>query len=182
MEKVFKNIEELIEKYQKWGKPQIDTFRMYWPGEYNQVYERMNKEILNDLKKVKALKQSNEKFDNQDKQTRNISILITELMEYYGVLGNEQNAIYKYLKNCEKALTDLLNEFDKQGKKINNKIVFDNVFNYKSDYQTLNRDFKNLEEMYEDLNNDFNEQEEKINNYQYKIRCLKNIVKDMEEI
>lgn len=119
---------------------------------------------------------------DKDKQTRNISILITDLMEYYGVLGNEQNAIYKYLKDCENALTSLLNEFDKQGKKINNKIVFDNVFNYKSDYKTLNRDFKNLEEMYEDLNNDFNEQEEKINNYQYKIRCLKNIVKDMEEI
>lgn len=119
---------------------------------------------------------------DKEKQTRSISILITELMEYYGVLGNKQNAIYKYLKDCENALTSLSNEFDKQGKKINNKILFDNVFNYKRDYQTLNRDFKNLEEMYEDLNNDFNEQEEKINNYQYKIRCLKNIVKDMQEI
>ncbi|WP_405311798.1 hypothetical protein LQ356_00550 [Metamycoplasma faucium] len=83
MEKVFKNIEELIEKYQKWGKPQSDTSRMYWAGEYSLLYEKMKKEILNDLENVKALKQSNEKFDNQDKQTRDISILITELMEYY---------------------------------------------------------------------------------------------------
>ena len=121
MEKVFKNIEELIEKYQKWGKPQSDTSRMYWAGEYSLLYEKMKKEILNDLENVKALKQSNEKIDNQDKQKRDIIILITELMEYYSVLGNEHNAIYKYLKNCEKALMDLLNEFDKQGKKINNK-------------------------------------------------------------
>ncbi|WP_405311825.1 hypothetical protein LQ356_00650 [Metamycoplasma faucium] len=179
MEKVFKNIEELIEKYQKWGKPQSDTSRMYWAGEYSLLYEKMKKEILNDLENVKALKQSNEKFDNQDKQTRDISILITELMEYYSVLGNKQNAIYKYLKNCEKALMDLLNEFDKQGKKINNKIVFDNVFNYKSDYKTLNKDFKKLEELYKDLNNEFNE---KITHYQDKICDLKNIIWKMEEI
>ena len=179
MEKVFKNIEELIEKYQKWGKPQSDTSRMYWAGEYNQLYEKMKKEILNDLENVKALKQSNEKFDNQDKQTRGISILITELMKYYSVSRNKQNAIYKYLKNCEKALMDLLNEFDKQGKKINNKIVFDNVFNYKSDYKTLNKDFKKLEELYEGLNNEFNE---KITHYQDKICDLKNIIWKMEEI
>ena len=117
---------------------------------------------------------------DKEKQTRSISILITELMEYYGVLGNKQNAIYKYLKDCEKALMDLLNEFDKSGEKIKKQVLFDNVFTYKSDYETLNKDFKNLEEMYEDLNNDFNEQEDRINNYQYKIRCFKNIVKDME--
>ena len=116
---------------------------------------------------------------DKDKQTRNISILITDLMEYYGVLENKQNAIYKYLNNCEKALMDLLNEFDKQGKKINNKIVFDNVFNYKSDYKTLNKDFKKLEKLYEDLNNEFNE---KITHYQDKICDLKNIIWKMEEI
>lgn len=97
----------------------------------------------------------------KEKLTREINELIIKICEYHGVLGNEQNAIYKYLKNCEKALMDLLNEFDKQGKKINNKIVFDNVFNYKSDYKTLNEDFKKLEELYEDLNNEFDKLEER---------------------
>ena len=96
----------------------------------------------------------------KEKLTREINELMINISEYYGVLENEQNAIYKYLKNCEKALMDLLNEFDKQGKKINNKIVFDNVFNYKSDYKTLNKDFKKLEELYEDLNNEFDKLEE----------------------
>lgn len=119
---------------------------------------------------------------NKEKQTRSISILITELMEYYGVLGNEQNAIYKYLKDCEKAMIDLLNEFDKSGEKIRKQVLFDNVFTYKNDYQALNKDFQNLEQMYEDICNEYNDQEERINEYQYNINCLKKIIKDMKEI
>ena len=65
---------------------------------------------------------------NKEKLTREINELIIKICEYYGVLGNEQNTIYKYLKDCENALTSLLNEFDKDGKKINNLKFFNNVF------------------------------------------------------
>lgn len=95
----------------------------------------------------------------KEKLTREINELIIKICEYYGVLGNKQNAIFKYLKDCENALTSLLNEFDKTGKKINKNIPFDNVFNYKSDYKTLDRDFKNLEKEYEILSKEFYELE-----------------------
>ena len=48
-------IEELIEKYQNWERPQNDTSRMYWSGEYNELYDKITKEILKDLEKIKTL-------------------------------------------------------------------------------------------------------------------------------
>lgn len=54
MSEIFKkNIEELIEKYQNWERPQNDTSRMYWSGEYNELYDKITKEILKDLKNLK---------------------------------------------------------------------------------------------------------------------------------
>lgn len=50
-----KNIEELIEKYQNWERPQNDTPRFYWSGEYNELYDKITKEILKDLEKIKTL-------------------------------------------------------------------------------------------------------------------------------
>lgn len=56
MSEIFKkNIEELIEKYQNWERPQNDTSRMYWSGEYNELYDKITKEILKDLEKIKTL-------------------------------------------------------------------------------------------------------------------------------
>lgn len=56
MPEIFKkNIEELIEKYQNWERPQNDTSRMYWSGEYNELYDKITKEILKDLEKIKTL-------------------------------------------------------------------------------------------------------------------------------
>lgn len=48
-----KNIEELIEKYQNWERPQSDASRMYWSGEYNELYDKITKEILKDLENLK---------------------------------------------------------------------------------------------------------------------------------
>ena len=54
MSEIFKkNIEELIEKYQNWERPQNDTSRMYWSGEYNELYDKITKEILKDLENLK---------------------------------------------------------------------------------------------------------------------------------
>ena len=54
MPEIFKkNIEELIEKYQNWERPQNNTSRMYWPGEYNKLYDKITKEIIKDLEKLK---------------------------------------------------------------------------------------------------------------------------------
>lgn len=54
MPEIFKkNIEELIKKYQNWERPQNDTSRMYWSGEYNELYDKITKEILKDLKNLK---------------------------------------------------------------------------------------------------------------------------------
>ena len=97
----------------------------------------------------------------KEKLTKEINELMINISEYYGVLENEQNAIYKYLKNCEKALLDLLNEFDKDGKKINKLVLFENIFNYKNDYETLNKDYKNLEKQCEILEKEFDELEER---------------------
>ncbi len=56
MPEIFKkNIEELIEKYKNWERPQNDTSRMYWSGEYNELYDKITKEILKDLEKIKTL-------------------------------------------------------------------------------------------------------------------------------
>ena len=56
MPEIFKkNIEELIKKYQNWERPQNDTSRMYWSGEYNELYDKITKEILKDLEKIKTL-------------------------------------------------------------------------------------------------------------------------------
>ena len=97
----------------------------------------------------------------KEKLTREINELIINISEYYGILGKTNNAIFEYLKNCEKALLDLLNEFDKDGKKINKLVPFDNIFNYKNDYKTLNRNYKNLEKQCEILEKEFDKLEER---------------------
>ena len=98
---------------------------------------------------------------DKEKQTRNISILITDLMEYYGVLGKENNAIFEYLKSCEKALLDLLNEFNEKGEKVNKHIPFENVFDYKLKCVWLERDKKLLDNEYETLLIEFDKLEER---------------------
>lgn len=132
---------------------------------------------------------------NKEKLTREINELIIKICEYYGVLGNEQNTIYKYLKDCEKALLDLLNEFNEKGEKVNKYIPFDNVFNYKSDYEYLKRDYDNLENLYEnekDDNYDLTKQvwkyeeeieklQEKIADYEYEIEHAQNSLKNKRD-
>ena len=55
MSEIFKkNIEELIKKYQNWERPQNDTSRMYWSGEYNELYDKITKEIVKDLENLKG--------------------------------------------------------------------------------------------------------------------------------
>ena len=58
LEELQKENEELkqkIEKYQNLERPQNDTSRMYWSGEYNELYDKITKEILKDLEKIKTL-------------------------------------------------------------------------------------------------------------------------------
>lgn len=116
----------------------------------------------------------------KEQLTMDINELIFKISEYYGVVGNKQNAIFGYLKNCEKALIDLLNEFDKDGKKVNKLVPFDNIFNYKSDYKTLNKDFNELEEEYKRVCKEFEKKEEEIDDCWYEISRLKNIIEEME--
>lgn len=97
----------------------------------------------------------------KEKLTREINELIIKLCEYYGVLGKTNNAIFEYLKNCEKALLDLLNEFGKDGKKINKKVPFENVFDYKLECIWLERDKKLLDNEYEILSKEFDELEKR---------------------
>ena len=116
---------------------------------------------------------------DKEKQTRNISILITDLMEYYGVLGNEQNAIYKYLKDCENALTSLLNEFNEKGEKLNKNIPFENVFGYKLECVWLERDKKLLDNEYETLLIEFDKLEER---YEVEKDNTYNLTKENEKL
>lgn len=60
-------------------------------------------------------------------------------MEYYGVLGKENNAIFEYLKSCEKALLDLLNEFNEKGEK-------ENTYNLTKENEKLQEKIKELED------------------------------------
>ena len=94
----------------------------------------------------------------KEELTRDINELIIKMSEYYGILGKNNNAIFKYLKDCEKALLDLLNEFNEKGEKVNKYIPFDNVFNYKSDYEYLKRDHDNLEDLYEEVCDELKEE------------------------
>lgn len=116
----------------------------------------------------------------KEKLTMDINELIFKISEYYGVVGNEQNSLFQYLKNCENALTNLLNEFDKDGKKVNKLVPFDNIFNYKKDYGALVREFEMLENQYEDLYEEFEEKGEEINDCIHEIGRLKNIIEEME--
>lgn len=132
---------------------------------------------------------------NKEKLTRDINELIIKICEYYGVLGNKQNVIYKYLKDCENALTSLLNEFDTDGKKINNLKSFNNVFEYKENYEILEKDFERLENKYEnekDNTYDLTKQvekyeeeieklQEKIEDYEYEIEHAQNIIKNKRD-
>ena len=132
---------------------------------------------------------------NKEELTRNINELIIKMSEYYGILGKNNNAIFKYLKDCEKALLDLLNEFNEKGEKVNKYIPFDNVFNYKSDYEYLKRDYDNLENLYEnekDDNYDLTKQvwkyeeeieklQEKIADYEYEIEHAQNSLKNKRD-
>ena len=131
----------------------------------------------------------------KEKLTREINELIIKICEYYGVLGNEQNTIYKYLKDCKKALLDLLNEFNEKGEKINNLKFFNNVFEYKENYEILEKDFKRLENKYEnekDDNYDLTKQvekyeeeieklQEKIEDYEYEIEHAQNSLKNKKD-
>lgn len=80
----------------------------------------------------------------KEKLIRDINELIINISKYYGVLWKENDAIFEYLKNCEKALLDLLNEFNEKGEKVNKNIPFENIFNYKCDYKYRNRDYEEL--------------------------------------
>ena len=97
----------------------------------------------------------------KEKLTREINELIIKICEYYGVLGNEQNAIFEYLKSCEKVLLDLLNKFNEKGEKLNKNIPFENVFDYKLECVWLERDKKLLDNEYEILSKEFDKLEER---------------------
>ena len=117
---------------------------------------------------------------NKEKLTREINELIIKICEYYGVLGNEQKYIYKYLKDCEKALMDLLNEFDKDGKKINNLKFFNNVFEYKENYEILEKDFERLENKYENEKDDNYDLTKQVEKYEKEIEKLQEKIADYE--
>ena len=87
----------------------------------------------------------------KEKLTREINELIIKICEYYGVLGNEQNTIYK------KALLDLLNEF-----------------NEKDDNYDLTKQVEKYEEEIEKL-------QEKIEDYEYEIEHAQNSLKNKKD-
>lgn len=82
---------------------------------------------------------------------KDVNKLIIKICEYYGASRKENHAFFEYLKDCEKALLDLLNEFNEKGEKINEDIPFDNIFNYKWYYEFRDRDYKDLQKRFEQL-------------------------------
>ena len=104
----------------------------------------------------------------KEELVRDINELIIKMGKYYKVSDKNNIAFFDYLKNCEKALLDLLNEFDEKCEKINKNVPFDNIFNYKwdykyrdRDYKELVKDFKRLENKYKNVCDDLEEAKDK---------------------